>query len=142
MHWRSIPMPCRPTSRLVTVLSGAEAVPEPLVAWWLARGATIQEGYGLTETAAQGCVLAHEDVRNNPGCAGKPLVHSRMKVVVDEKTEAAPDETGEIWIKGAVVTLGYWTGRKRQLLPSMTAGSAAATSVAATPTTTSISKTG
>ena len=95
-------------SRLITALSGAETVPEPLVAWWLQRGVAIQEGYGLTETAAQGCLLSHEKVRNRPGCAGKPLVHSRMKVMVDPETEAGPDEPGEIWIKGAVVTPGYW----------------------------------
>ncbi len=95
-------------SRLLTALSGAETVPEPLVAWWLERGVAIQEGYGLTETAAQGCLLAHEEVTDRPGCAGKPLVHSRMKIMVDEATEAGPNETGEIWIKGAVVTPGYW----------------------------------
>ena len=72
-------------SRLVTALSGAETVPELLVAWWLERGVAIQEGYGLTETAAQDCLLAHEEVRNRPGCAGKPLVHSRMKIMVDKR---------------------------------------------------------
>ncbi len=95
-------------SRLVCVFSGAETVPEALVAWWLERGVTIQEGYGLTETAAQGCALAHEDVRSRPGCAGKPLVHSRIKIMVDDSTEAGTDEIGEIWIKGGVVTPGYW----------------------------------
>jgi len=94
--------------RLVTVLAGAETVPKPLVEWWLQRGVAIQEGYGLTETAAQGCMLAREEVRERVGSAGKPLIHSRMKIMVDERTEAAPDEPGEIWIKGAVVTPGYW----------------------------------
>lgn len=95
-------------SRLVCVFSGAETVPEALVQRWLDHGVTIQEGYGLTETAAQGCALALEDVRRRPGCAGKPLVHSRMKIMVDESTEAGVDEIGEIWIRGAVVTPGYW----------------------------------
>ena len=103
-------------SRLVTVLSGAETVPPPLVAWWSERGVLIQEGFGLTETAGQGCLLAKQDVVDKIGSAGKPLIHSRMKIVKNDGTDAGPDETGEIWIKGAVVTPGYW---KR---PEATAG--------------------
>lgn len=95
-------------SRLVTVISGAETVPPPLVAWWGERGVAIQEGFGLTETAAQGCLLAKEDVAGKIGSAGKPLIHSRMKIVRSDGKEAGPDESGEIWIRGAVVTPGYW----------------------------------
>lgn len=95
-------------SRLVTVVSGAETVPPPLVHWWGERGVCLQEGYGLTETAGQGCFLAHEDVAEHTGSAGKPLIQSDMKIMVDETTEAGPGETGEIWIRGGVVTPGYW----------------------------------
>lgn len=95
-------------SRLITVLSGAETVPSPLVEWWGKRGVCLQEGYGLTETAGQGCLLPHEDVAEKTGSAGKALMHSQMKIMVDHETEAEPEETGEIWIRGGVVTPGYW----------------------------------
>lgn len=95
-------------SRLVTVISGAETVPPPLVVWWSKRGVSIQEGFGLTETAGQGCLLAKPDVAGKIGSAGKPLIHSRMKIVRNDGTDAGPDESGEIWIQGAVVTPGYW----------------------------------
>ncbi|MEX3011277.1 long-chain fatty acid--CoA ligase [Hoeflea sp. TYP-13] len=95
-------------SRLVIAVSGAETVPPPLVSWWAERGVVLQEGYGLTETAGQGCLLASEDVARKPGSAGKPLMHSRMKIMKDEHTEARDGETGEIWMRGAVVTPGYW----------------------------------
>ncbi|MGI9356669.1 MAG: acyl-CoA synthetase [Rhizobiaceae bacterium] len=95
-------------SRLITVVSGAETVPPPLVDWWGERGICLQEGYGLTETAGQGCLLAHEDVAEHTGSAGKPLMQSDMKIMVDESTEAEVGETGEIWIRGGVVTPGYW----------------------------------
>jgi len=42
-------------SRIVTALCGAETVPVSLVEWWLEKGVVIQEGYGMTETAAGGC---------------------------------------------------------------------------------------
>ncbi|MEM7302684.1 MAG: long-chain fatty acid--CoA ligase [Pseudomonadota bacterium] len=95
-------------SRLVTVASGAETVPEPLVRWWGEYGITVQEGYGLTETAGQGCFLAFEDVADKTGSAGRSLIHSRLKIMADPDREADDDEPGEIWIKGNVVTPGYW----------------------------------
>ncbi|MCP4318388.1 MAG: long-chain fatty acid--CoA ligase [Hyphomicrobiales bacterium] len=95
-------------SRLVIAVSGAETVPPPLIAWWAERGVVLQEGYGLTETAGQGCLLAKEDVGRKIGSAGKSLMHSHLKIMKDEHTQAQPGEPGEIWIKGAVVTPGYW----------------------------------
>ena len=95
-------------SGLVTVLSGAETVPPPLVAWWGKRGVTLQEGYGLTETGGQGCLLGKPDVGRKIGSAGKSLMHSHLKIMRDKDTAAAAGEAGEIWIQGAVVTPGYW----------------------------------
>ena len=95
-------------SRLISATSGAETVPPPLVQWWVDHGVCLQEGYGLTETAGQGCLLSHEDVGHKLGSAGKFLIHSRMKIMKDRETEAAPGETGEIWMRGNVITPGYW----------------------------------
>lgn len=96
------------TSRLQTVISGAETVPPPLVKWWGERGVILQEGYGLTETAGQGCLLLPEDVAEKNGSAGKPLINSRMKIVREDGKTALPGEKGEIAISGAVVSPGYW----------------------------------
>lgn len=95
-------------SRLVTVISGAETVPEPLVQWWGARGVQILEGYGLTETASAGCLLPHKDVGRKHGSTGMPTMYGPMKVMKDLTTEAHTDEPGEIWVRGPVVTPGYW----------------------------------
>jgi fatty-acyl-CoA synthase len=95
-------------SRLVTVISGAETVPEPMVQWWQEKGVQILEGYGLTETASAGCLLPHRDVGRKHGSTGLPTMYGPMKVMKDENTEAGADELGEIWVRGAVVTPGYW----------------------------------
>ena len=95
-------------SRLVTVISGAETVPQPLVEWWQDRGVQILEGYGLTETASAGCLLPHRDVGRKHGSTGLPTMYGPMKVMKDDQTEASADELGEIWVRGAVVTPGYW----------------------------------
>ena len=95
-------------SRIKLALCGAETVPEALINWWLERGITIQEGYGMTETAASGTMLLKSDIPHRIGSAGRPLMHSRIKIVDESGTEVPRGTAGEIWFKGLSVTPGYW----------------------------------
>ena len=95
-------------SRIDSALCGAETVPDTLVHYWLERGVIIQEGYGMTETAAAGCMLAKEDIPAKIGSAGKSLMHSEIKIADEAGGECAPNVLGEIWFKGACITPGYW----------------------------------
>ena len=99
-------------SRINVALCGAETVPEALINWWLEKGITIQEGYGMTETAAAGTFLRKADIPQRIGSAGRALMHSRVKIV-DEAGEEVPRGTpGEIWFKGLSLTPGYWRNPK------------------------------
>ncbi|NBC21479.1 MAG: long-chain-fatty-acid--CoA ligase [Alphaproteobacteria bacterium] len=95
-------------SRLECALAGAEAVPDAIVHWWHERGLKIQEGYGMTETAASSCMLPRDDVPARVGSAGKALMHCEMKIMGEDRQEAAPGELGELWMRGPVITPGYW----------------------------------
>ena len=95
-------------SRISVALCGGETVPEPLSLFWLDKGLAIQEGYGMTETCAAGTTLRKEDIPNRIGSTGRPLSHSRIKVVDEDGNEVSRGETGEILFKGASVTPGYW----------------------------------
>jgi acyl-CoA synthetase (AMP-forming)/AMP-acid ligase II len=69
----------------------------------------IGEGYGLTETLAQGGLLTPLH-RHKAGFVGIPEIGADMKIV-DRETgsrELAPNEEGEILIKGPTVMRGYW----------------------------------
>lgn len=95
-------------SRIQSALCGAEAVPVPLIEFWMRKGITIREGYGMTETAAAGCMMRHADVSAKMGSAGRALVHSKIKIVDETGAECAPNVPGEILFRGASVTPGYW----------------------------------
>ena len=95
-------------SRIKVALGGGETVPEPLSRFWLEKGLIIQEGYGMTETCAAGTTLRQEDIPHRIGSTGRPLSHSRIKIVDEEGQEVPRNVAGEILFKGASVTPGYW----------------------------------
>lgn len=95
-------------SRITSAICGAETVPTALVNYWLERGVIIQEGYGMTETAAAGCMLGKEDIPAKIGSAGKALMHSQIRITDEAGESCAPNVLGEIWFKGACITPGYW----------------------------------
>lgn len=95
-------------SRMETTACGAESVPESLLHAWFDRGVVIREGYGMTETCAGCLMLEHRDVPGKIGSAGKPLRHCEAMIARPDGSEAAPEELGEIWMRGGNITPGYW----------------------------------
>ena len=66
------------------------------------------QGWGMTETSPGGVGLDAADAERKLGSAGKPLMHTEIKVVDDEGNELPWGEVGELYIRGPNVTPGYW----------------------------------
>ncbi len=95
-------------SRIVIAAGGAEPMPEPLLKSWYQHGVPIVEVYGMTEVCGLACSLLREDIPDKIGSAGKAAMFIDMKIMKSDSEEAAPGEQGEIWMRGANVTPGYW----------------------------------
>ena len=95
-------------SRLTIGGVGGAPMPVPLLQVWEARGVALQQGYGMTETSPAVLVLDREDAARKAGSAGKPVLHTEVRVVRPDGIDCATGELGELWVKGPNITPGYW----------------------------------
>jgi long-chain acyl-CoA synthetase len=95
-------------SRLRLCVSGGASLPlEVMRAFEDAFGATILEGYGLSETSPVASFNRSAEARK-PGSIGTPIEGVEMKVVGDDGTVLATGEVGEIVVRGHNVMRSYW----------------------------------
>lgn len=95
-------------SALRCVLSGGASTPVGMMRRFQERfGATIAEGYGLTETNGQGTMNPWNG-KIVPGSVGPDLNHIETKIITLEGEEAGVDEVGEVCLRGSIVMAGYW----------------------------------
>ena len=77
------------------ILVGGGPVPEEPLEEALAKGATVVQTYGLTETCSQVTTLAPADARRKLGSAGRPLLTTHLRI-----------REGEILVQGPTVAPG------------------------------------
>lgn len=87
---------------------GGAPLPEPLLRVFLNRGARVCAGYGMTETGPTLCLMDPAGVETRIGSCGKPQILSRVRIVDAEGRDVAAGAPGEVLVKGANVTPGYW----------------------------------
>ena len=63
--------------------------------------------YGLTE-CIRVCYLPPEELAKRPSSVGKAMPNCEVFVVDEEGHEVAPDQTGELIVRGSNVMQGYW----------------------------------
>ena len=76
----------------------------------------LYDAYGLTETHSPATILLDSEFRRKPGSVGRPLPCADVRVVDDDGRDVPAGEPGELWMKGPMVTSGYFgdAGRHRR----------------------------
>lgn len=100
--------PTTDLSRIRYASVGAAPTPDAIFRAWAERGVELQHLYGMTETSPLVLTLDREDAMRKMGSAGKPILHLQTRVVDTSGNDAPPNTVGELWVKGPIVTPGYW----------------------------------
>ncbi len=95
-------------STLRWVMSGASPVPANLIETYAGMGIEIHQVYGLTETGGPACLIGPDDAIRRAGSTGKAFFHTDVKVVTEDGEIAAPNEPGEVLVRGPHIMAGYW----------------------------------
>ena len=74
-------------------------------------GHNIMEAYGLTE--AEGCFMQPKDGKVKPGTIGKPILGIEARLIDIDGHDVPQGKTGEIFLKGKSLTIGYWDKPKK-----------------------------
>jgi fatty-acyl-CoA synthase len=87
---------------------GGAPCPLSILRTYLERNIKIRQGFGMTESTGSGIVLDPEDGERKLGSCGKPMFHCNARVWDANGVEVAPNETGELMLRGPIITKGYW----------------------------------
>ena len=88
-------------------VSGASKLDPEIHAYVRDRlGLDLREGYGLTETAAT--VASALGTAAPAGSVGRPMPGVQMRLVDGDGSDVLVGDPGEIWVRGPMVTPGYW----------------------------------
>src|SRR5688572_13160639 len=82
-------------------VSGGATLSERTEDFWRRLGFAVLQGYGMTETAA--LISVNHPFKRSRGSIGRLMPGYEVKL----------DESGEIMVRGASVSPGYWTGKGR-----------------------------
>ncbi|WP_460062918.1 acyl-CoA synthetase [Streptomyces sp. YKOK-I1] len=102
------------TSSVRFILGGGEKTPEPVLRRIMNAfpNAWFADAYGLTETVSGDTFLDREHALSKLGSVGRPVPHTRVRIVDDCGDEVPAGELGEITLRGPKVFAGYWRDEK------------------------------
>ena len=83
------------------------AMPVGLLETYAERDIVIQLGFGMTETSPTVFLIDKKRALKKPESVGKPLLHTRVRVVNEQFEDVAQREVGEVIISGPNITPGY-----------------------------------
>lgn len=102
------------TTSMRFIVGGGEKTPEPVLRRIMSAfpNAWFADAYGLTETVSGDTFLDREHALSKLGSVGRPVPHTRVRIVDDTDREVPAGEPGEITLRGPKVFAGYWRDEK------------------------------
>lgn len=86
---------------------GGAPMPAALLKTYADRGVIVQLGFGMTETSPTVFLTDKRRALEKPTSVGKPLLHTRVRVVDGNFSDVPVGEVGEVVISGPNITPGY-----------------------------------
>jgi fatty-acyl-CoA synthase len=94
---------------LTAIFTGGAPHPPAAIRRWLADGIAIADGFGMSETGTCTCMpLDLGLIDAHAGSAGLAPPGVALRIVDEQGRDRQPGEAGELLIRGANVTRGYW----------------------------------
>ena len=87
---------------------GGAPMPDKLLQQFSARGATVLNGMGMTETGPTVFLMDEANAMNKIGSVGKPQLLASVRLVGADGHDVPQGATGELWFRGLGVTPGYY----------------------------------
>lgn len=90
------------------IIVGGESMPIPLIERYAAKGVAIRQGYGMTEVGPNLTSLHQDDAIYKKGSIGRPNFYVQHRIIHENGYDCQANEAGELWLRGPMVTPGYW----------------------------------
>ena len=87
---------------------GGAPMPDKLLQQFAARGATVLNGMGMTETGPTIFLMDEANAMNKIGSVGKPQLLASVRLVGADGNDVARGAIGELWFSGLGITPGYY----------------------------------
>lgn len=87
---------------------GGAPISEPLLRAFAARGVTVCNGMGMTETGPTLFLMDPSHAAAKIGSVGKPQILAEVRIVDLRDEDVAPGEAGELLFRGPGITPGYF----------------------------------
>ena len=95
-------------STLHYIIVGGEPMPIPLIEQWHSKGVPIRQGYGMTEVGPNLTSLHQDDAVRKKGSIGRSNFYVETRIAGADGLPVPVNTPGELWLKGPMVTPGYW----------------------------------
>jgi acyl-CoA synthetase (AMP-forming)/AMP-acid ligase II len=99
-------------SSMRSLAAGGSPLSLTLLESYRALGMEIFQAYGLTEACGGVSLLNPRDAVRKTGWAGKPGLHTEVRIAGRDNETLPPNTVGEICVRGRQVMKGYWQNPK------------------------------